>query len=67
LTATHGRPQKFFQGGNTNILLTFQVAGNAMQMDVNKTLYPFYSQKITPHVHGRRKGLVGPSLPNFEI
>jgi len=28
----------------------FQVANDAMQMDVHKTLYPFYTTKKRPHV-----------------
>jgi len=27
-----------------------------MQMDINKTVYPFYVPEIMPCVHGRRKG-----------
>jgi len=38
----HGRPQKFFQGGNVDILLIlFQVAKDVMQMDLHKKLYRF--------------------------
>jgi len=38
----HGRPQKFFQGWQRrNFAYPFQVADDAMQMDVHKTLYPF--------------------------
>jgi len=36
----HGRPQKLFQGGKRqNFAYPFQVADDAMQMDVHKTLY----------------------------
>ena len=37
----HGLPQKFFQGGNIEILFILQVSDDAMQTDVHKTLYPF--------------------------
>jgi len=37
------RPHKLFQGGNIEILLyPFQVADDAMQVDVHKMLYPLY-------------------------
>jgi len=41
----HGGPQKFFQGGgNVDIsLIFFQIANDAMQMDLHKMLYPFYT------------------------
>jgi len=39
----HGRPQKFSSGGQRqNFAYHFQVADDAMQMDVHKTLYPIY-------------------------
>jgi len=40
----HGRPQKFFQGGINveNLAYAFQVADDAMQIDVHKTFYSFY-------------------------
>jgi len=39
----HGRPQKFFpRGQRRNFAYPSQVADDAMQMDVHKTLYPFY-------------------------
>jgi len=40
----YGRPQKLFQAGATSnfSLIPFQVADDAMQMDVHKTLYSFY-------------------------
>ena len=34
----------------------FQIVDDAMQMEVNKTLYPFYTPEIMPRVHGRWKG-----------
>jgi len=35
----HGRPYKLFHGGQRqNFAYPFQVAGNAMQMNVHKTL-----------------------------
>jgi len=41
---THGLPQKLFQGGQRRkFAYAFQVADDAMQMDVHKTHYPFYS------------------------
>jgi len=47
----HGRPQKFFQGGQSRqFAYPFQVADDAMQMDVHKTLYPFYTTKKMTHV-----------------
>jgi len=43
----HGRPQKFFQGGgNVEILLILQVADDAIQMNVQKTLYLFYTTSL---------------------
>jgi len=42
----HGRPQKFLQGGQSRYFaFRFQVADHTMQMDVNKTLCPFYRHK----------------------
>jgi len=44
LAPPSGRPQKFFQEGKNNILLvsfSFQVADDATQIDVRKTLDPF--------------------------
>jgi len=38
----HWRPQNFFQGATSKFCLSFQVADDAMQMVVHKTLYPFY-------------------------
>jgi len=38
----HGRPQKFFQEGQRqNLAYPLQAPGDAMQMDVHKTLYRF--------------------------
>jgi len=38
----HGCSQDFFQGGQRrNFAYPFQVADDAMQVDVHKTLYPF--------------------------
>jgi len=38
----HGRPQKYFQGWqHRHFAYPFQVANDAMQMYVHKTLYPF--------------------------
>jgi len=48
-----GRPQKFFQEGKNDILLvsfSFQVADDATQIDVLKTLYPFCAIKKMPNV-----------------
>ena len=39
----HGRTQNFFQGGRRNFAYPFQVADDARQTDVHKTLYAFYS------------------------
>ena len=45
----HGRPQKFFQGcgQRRNFAYPFQVTNGAMQMDVHKTIYPFYTTRGT--------------------
>ena len=40
----HGRPQKFFQGGNVGSLLVIF----KLQMDVHKTLYPCYTATNVP-------------------
>jgi len=53
----HGRPQKIFPGEqHRHFAYLFQIADDAMQMDVNKSLYAFYTTKIMTHVHGRWKG-----------
>jgi len=51
-------PQKCFQGGGQrqHFAHIFQIVDDAMQMEVNKTLYPFYAPEIMPRVHGRWKG-----------
>jgi len=43
----HGHPQKFFQEGlqSSYFAYPFQVSDDATQMDVCKTLYPFYTAK----------------------
>jgi len=47
----HGRPQKFFQGGQKrHFAYPFQVVDDATQMDVHKTLRPFYTTKKMPAV-----------------
>jgi len=47
---SHGRPQKFFQGGQRqHFAYLFQVADVAMQMDVHKTYYCFYTTKKMTH------------------
>jgi len=48
-----GRPHNFFQEGKNDILLvsfSFQVADDATQIDVRKTLYPFCAIKKMPNV-----------------
>jgi len=46
----HGHPQKFFQGGQRrHFAYGFQVAGEAIQTDVRKTLYPFQTTKKMHH------------------
>jgi len=37
----HERMQNFFQGGQRRNFYPFQVADDAMQIDVHKMLYPF--------------------------
>jgi len=45
------RPPKFFQEGQPrHFLYNFQVADDAMQMDVHEMLYHFYTTKKMPHV-----------------
>jgi len=52
-----GRPQKFFQGRqHRHFAHMFQIADDAMQMYINKSLYPLYAPKVNAHVHGCRKG-----------
>ena len=48
-----GRPRKFFHEGKNDILLfsfSFQIADDATQIDVRKTLYPFCAIKKMPSV-----------------
>jgi len=45
-----GVRRNFLGGGNVDILLLLiQVANEAMQMDLHKTLYPFYTTEKIPH------------------
>jgi len=47
----HGRRQKYFQEEQRrHFACPFQVANDAMQMDVHKTLWPFYTTKKMPHI-----------------
>jgi len=48
----HGRPQKFFQSGgkHRHFVYPFQVADDAMQMNIHKKLCPFYTTKKMPRV-----------------
>jgi len=46
----NGRPQGFLRGQRRNFAYPLQVADDAMQMDVHKTLYPFYTIKKMLHV-----------------
>jgi len=42
MTRKHGRRKKFFQGGQSrHVAYFFQIADDAMQIDIPKTLYPF--------------------------
>jgi len=53
----HRRPQKFFQGEkHRHFTHFFQNAEDAMQIEVNKTLYPFYAPKIMFMGVGRGDG-----------
>jgi len=50
ILSRHERRKKFFQGGQSRQFAhSFQVADEAMQMNVDKTLYPFYTTKKMPH------------------
>jgi len=52
-THGHGRPQKFFQGGQSrHFAYPFQVSDDATQTDVHKTLYPCYTTKKMLSVTG---------------
>jgi len=49
ITGSHGRPQKFFQGGQSrHFAYPFQVADDATQMNVHEALNPFYTSKKCP-------------------
>jgi len=51
-------------GATSTFCYPFQVAADAMQIDIHETLYPFYAPLIMLHVHGRRKrGREGPCHP----
>jgi len=46
-----GVRRNFSTGGNFDILpVLFQVADDAVQMDIHKTLYPFQITNIMPYV-----------------
>jgi len=50
----HGCLQKFFQRGQSrNFAYPFQVADDATQIDVHKTLHLFYTTKKMPNVQAR--------------
>jgi len=50
-TYYHGRPLKFFLGGQyRHFAYPFQVVHDATQMDEHKTLHPFYTTKKMPNV-----------------
>jgi len=50
----HGRPQKFFQGGQRRYFAyRFQIADDAIEMDVHKRIYTFYTTKKMPRVVAR--------------
>jgi len=42
------------RGQHRHLAYIFQIADDAMQMDVNKSLYPFYPPKIMPHFAATR-------------
>jgi len=47
----HGRPQKLFQGGQSrHFAYPFWIVDDATQVDVHKTLQPFYTPKKMPNV-----------------
>jgi len=49
-----GVRRNFSRGGNVDILLVhIPVANDAMQMDLHKTLYPFYTREKIPHERTR--------------
>jgi len=46
-----GVRRNFFKGGQRrDFAYHFQVAEDAVQMNVHKTLYPFFTTKEMPHV-----------------
>jgi len=46
MSLSMGVRMKFFQEGQSrNFAYPFQVADDAMQIDIHKTLYPFYTTK----------------------
>ena len=48
--SAYGRPQKFFQKGQRrHFAYPFQVADDAIQLDVHKTFYSFYTIKKMPY------------------
>jgi len=51
-----GVGRNFSGGGHRHFAYRFQIADDAMQMDVNKMICPFYAPKIMPSVHGRWRG-----------
>ena len=56
---SYGHLQKFFPGGQRRHFADpFQVAGDAMQMDVNKTLSTFYTTKKFPYAAVTNCGLL---------
>jgi len=64
--SNHGCPQKFFQGGQRrHFAYLFQVAHVAMQMDVHKTLYCFYTQWWSLETWSRYRDLSRLSRPIF--
>ena len=46
----HGHPQNFSSGWKRHFAYSFQVADDATQIDVHKTLYPFCALKKMPNV-----------------
>jgi len=45
-----GVRRNFSRGATSIFCLSFLVSDDAMQIDVHKTLYPFYFTKKIPHV-----------------
>jgi len=50
LVPPSGRPQKFSVGRKRHFACQFQVADDATQIDVRKTLYPFCAIRKMPNV-----------------